>query len=213
MSTENFGIGKTVDDIVNYIEKYFPENPLIFSSGALNPDIAYNRREYIKRLLAVEGLNLLELFDYVQLSLSINQNSIFLPEFEKEFAVPDDLFSDTSTNERRVANILLKQLYSKVYGFKSGTQIGIIDYLKLGGIEIEVLKRSDGVTGGFPKLFPHMFSPYGNKVRFIIYIRILSNTANYPIDFITNLVQSMVSATDYVVNITWFFKKDLWNKK
>lgn len=212
MATENFGIGKTTDDILNYIEKYFPENNLVFNGGALNPELYLNRREYIKRLLANETLDLLVLFDYIHKGLTLDASSIFLSEFEKEYAVPDDFFNDISTNEKRVANILLKQLYSKVYGFKSGQTIGIIDYLKLAGIDIEVVSRDDTQTGGFPKEFPHLFSPYGNKVRFIIYIRVLGNTLNYSIDFITKLVQSMVGATDYVVNITWFFKKNNYAK-
>lgn len=202
MATENFGIGKTTDDILDYIAKYFPENNLIFNGGALNPELYLNRREYIKRLLADETLDLLVLFDYIHKGLTLDASSIFLSEFEKEYAVPDDFFNDISTNEKRVANILLKQLYSKVYGFKSGQTIGIIDYLKLAGIDIEVVSRKDGATGCFPKLFPYLFGPAGNKARFIIYIRVLGNTLNYSIDFITRLVQSMVGATDYVVNIT-----------
>jgi hypothetical protein len=202
MSVENFGIGKSLDDILEYIEKYFPENSFAFSGGALNPSLAYNRREYIKRLFGMEALNTLELLDYVKQGLSLNINSIFLQEFEKEYKVPDDFFYDISTNEKRIANILLKQLYSQVYGFQSDSQIGIIEYLKLAGIEIEVVERSDTTTGGFEKEFPHLFSPYGKGVRFIIYIRILNNSLNYPVDFIIKLVQSMVGATDLVVNIT-----------
>lgn len=201
--TTFFGKNKNIDDIMKEIERYFPPNDFLYKKGFLSGNLE-TQRKLIEGLLAVPYLNMVQFLDAFFEGFFISKSSMFLEEFEHEYGIPDEIFNDLSTIDKRRSNIRLKILKRKVWGWENSANdatIGIYEYMKLIGIELERVRPLIPDSGGWDKFAngqDFIFSvPYSNG-RYIVNVRILTNINNFSIDFIQKILDSLTMSIENV---------------
>lgn len=194
--TTFFGKNKSIDNVMVEIERYFPPNDFLYKKSFISGNLEIQRKS-IEGLLAVPYLNILQFLDAFFEGFFISKSSMFLEEFEREYGIPDEVFNDLTTIEKRKSNIKLKILKRKVFGWESSANdatIGIYNYMQLIGIELERVQPLIPGSGGWDKFAngqDFIFGvPYSNG-RFVLTVRVLSNTNNFSIDFIQRILDSL----------------------
>lgn len=206
---------RSKDDIVREIRQLAPSILQTQDSSFLNNDT--NLYKILKGLMGDATIDFYKIIDIFTQGLKL-ENSLFLDDYEKELGIPDLLFNDLSSTQKRLANIRLKENMRRVGGLYSSpnsNKIGVVDFLKLVGINIEIIDPTT-LNIGFPKRFPYVFTSTGSHNKFLIYVRylntqtsftvneliqILENPANFTNAQLINIIQALVGAFSKVIFI------------
>lgn len=112
-----------------------------------------------KLLLGFSGLlvDLEQIINLVSDEYDIAKTTIFIDQWEKFVAIPDDCFDGKGTLEERRRDVLVK------LGSSIQTEQDYMDLALLYGETITI--ESGSVSGAFPMVFPIVFYPSGDAAR------------------------------------------------
>ena len=184
----------TTEDFLDLFDGILPDNPILFPSGRPTNEHTYPQRhllyKMISELLAGQYNVLQDIYDGFFL-----KNDLLLDLWCLELGLPDNIFIDVSTNDKKRAAIIAKRNMRDIYGKND-----IIDIMQRIGITIDIVPESS-LNTGFPKEFPYSFFPSKPASNFIVYTRILDNPKNFSEEFIISIMQSLITAFEKVIII------------